>query len=130
MLWNDPVTAGLIKSLDVAALRQQVIAQNIANLNTPGYKRSFVAFSEELKRARQQASLWRTHERHLPGKSALGELHVEKERNTSLRPDGNNVDLDREMLELVTNQLRYNLLVQKIGDRYANWRYIINEGRR
>lgn len=130
MLFDDPLTRGLVKSLDVAALRQQVIAQNIANLNTPGYKRSYVVFSEELSRAREKLSLRTTNDRHLPGKDAGGEPRVQVERSTSRRSDGNNVDLDQEMLDLVTNQLRYNLLVQKVSDRYANWRYIINEGRR
>ena len=46
---------------------------------------------------------------------------------TSMRSDGNNVDPDREMLDLVTNQLRYNALVQVISDRFAKWRKVINE---
>jgi flagellar basal-body rod protein FlgB len=130
MLWNDPVTKGLVKSLDVAALRQKVTAQNIANLNTPGYKRSYVAFSEELSKAREKLSLQATNPRHLPGRDINGEPRVKVESQTSRRSDGNNVDLDQEMLDMVSNQLRYNVLVQRISDRYAGWRYIINEGRR
>jgi flagellar basal-body rod protein FlgB len=129
MLWDDPVTKGLVKSLDVAALRQKVVAQNIANLNTPGYKRSYVVFSEELARARERLSLRLTHPRHIPGGEISGEPQVKVERSTSRRSDGNNVDLDQEMLDLVTNQLHYNMLAQKISERYATWRYIINEGR-
>jgi len=130
MLWNDPLTGALIKSLDVAALRQKVIAQNIANLNTPNYKRSYVSFSEELSRARGRLSLKTTNPRHFPAPGVAGKPEVRVESSTSMRPDGNNVDLDREMLDMVTNQLYYNALVQKISDRYAGWRYIINEGRR
>lgn len=130
MLWNDAVTEGLARSLDAAALKQKVTAQNIANLNTPGYKRSYVSFSAELGMAREKLSLKRTDPRHLPGKNAGAEPQVKVERWTSRRSDGNNVDLEQEMLDLVTNQLRYNALVQMISDRYAGWRYIINEGRR
>jgi flagellar basal-body rod protein FlgB len=130
VLWDDPVTRGLAKNLDVAALRQQVIAQNIANLNTPGYKRSYVVFSEELSRARENLPLKITDPRHMSCKNAGAEPRLQVESSTSRRTDGNNVDLDQEMLDLVTNQLRYNLLVQKVSDRYATWRYIINEGRR
>ena len=72
MLWDDPVTKGLAKSLDVAALRQKVVAQNIANLNTPGYKRSYVVFSEELARARERLSLRLTEPRHIPGGEISG----------------------------------------------------------
>jgi len=130
MLMNDPLTGSLIRSLDTAALRQKVTAQNIANLNTPGYKRSYVAFSEELSRAKTSLSLQRTNPRHLPGKDQNGSPRVEVESHTSRRSDGNNVDLDQEMLDLVSNQLRYNTLVQSISGRFEKWRHVINEGRR
>ncbi len=130
MLWNDPVLGGLAKSLDVAALRQKVTAQNLANLNTPGYKRSYVVFSEELGKAKEKLDLKKTDQRHLSAGSSGPEPRIEAENSTSQRSDGNNVDLDQEMLNMVENQLRYNALVQKISDRYAEWRYIINEGRR
>ncbi len=130
MLGNDHLISALAKSLDVAALRQKVTAQNIANLNTPGYKRSYVSFSAELEQALGRLPLQRTNSRHFPQAVPQAEPRVGMERHTSRRVDGNNVDLDEEMLQLVTNQLHYNALVQKVGGRYADWRYIINEGRR
>ncbi len=130
VLWNDSVTKGLTKSLDAAALRQKVTAQNIANLNTPGYKRSYLVFSEELARARETFSLKKTDPRHLPGKDRGGEPRVIVEKSTARRADASNVDLDQEMMNMVGNQLHYNVLAQKISDRYADWRYVINEGRR
>ncbi len=130
MLENDCLINVLAKGLDVAALRQKVTAQNIANLNTPGYKRSYVTFSAELARAQKGPLLHRTNPRHFPRPGQQAEPRVETEGNTLRRVDANNVDLDEEMLELVTNQLYYNALVQKTSDRYADWRYIVNEGRR
>ena len=130
MLRNDHLISSLGKSLDIAALRQKVTAQNVANLNTPGYKKSYVAFGTELERARERLPLQRTNPRHLPGAQGQAEPRVEVERHTLRRGDENNVDLDEEMLDLVTNQLHYNALVQKIGGRLADWRYIVNEGRR
>lgn len=130
MLGNDHLITALTKSLDMAALRQKVTAQNIANLNTPGYKRGYVSFCAELEQARRGLSPVRTDPRHLSGAALQGTFQAKVERHTSRRGDGNNVDLDTEMLDLVTNQLYYNALVQKTGDHYANWRYIINEGRR
>lgn len=131
-LWAGEVMRLLIKGLDVATLRQEVTAQNLANLNTAGYKRSYVTFESEFRRAMERSTpLWRTHERHLPaGNSASVEPQVRVERHTARRNDGNNVDLEQEMLSMVTNQLRYNALVQQVSDRFATWRYVINEGRR
>lgn len=128
MLWSDKIMQKLSEKLDRAALRQQLISHNIANLNTPGFKRSYLPFSAELEKARGKASLYRTHPRHLEGRG-LQEPRVRTESWTSRRPDGNNVDLDKEMIDLVTNQLRYNLLVQQLNGRFANLRDIINEGR-
>ena len=126
MFWNDPITGALIGSLDRASLQQKVTAQNIANLNTPGYKRSYIEFSEELNRAK--LSLKRTN----PGHLAAGGAQAEEPRvrvEGYACADGNNVDLDREMLDLVTNQLRYNILAQTVSDRLTKWRNIINVGR-
>ena len=130
MLGDDSLIRALAQGLDVAALRQKVTAQNVANLNTPGYKRSYVSFHCALEQAQDKLSLAKTKPRHFSKGPAQAEPRVETERHTARRVDGSNVDLDVEMLNLVTNQLYYNALVQKTGDRYADWRYIINEGRR
>ena len=130
MLWNDQILNGLASSLDVSALRQKVTANNLANLNTPGYKRSYVTFSEEMLKAKKRMPLAQTNPGHMPGEPGLPGPNVRTEQHTSRRSDGNNVDIDEEMLDMVTNQLRYNALVQQVGDRYSQWRYIINEGRR
>ena len=128
MFWNDPLTGALIGSLGRASLQQKVTAQNIANLNTPGYKRSYIEFSEELNRAR--LSLKRTNPGHLPaGGAQAEEPRVRVEGDTAMRTDGNNVDLDREMMDLVTNQLRYNILAQTVSERLTKWRNVINVGR-
>lgn len=129
MFWKDPVLGELTRSLDTSALRQKVVANNIANLNTPGYKRSYVPFDEELHQARGRLSLTRTHPRHMAGTDPGGDPRVVTESGTTRRTDESNVDLDQEMLDLVTNQLRYNTLIQQVSGKYANWRYIITEGR-
>ncbi len=129
MLWNEPVMQGLTRGLDVAALRQKVTANNIANLNTPGFKRSYVLFGEELDKARAKLPLVRTNMRHYPERPGETDPRVATEHHTAQRSDGNNVDLDQEMLDMVTNQLRYNALIQTTSGRLAAWRYVINEGR-
>lgn len=128
MLWSGDTMKKFSRELDRSALRQQVISHNLANLNTPGYKRSYVPFSQELDRARSQEQLTRTHQQHIEGGRAQ-DPRVVTENWTSRRADGNNVDLDKEMIDMVTNQLRYNTLVQQLNERFATWRNIINEGR-
>ncbi len=132
-LFRDGATNLLLKGLDAASLRQQVTAHNLANLNTPFFQRSDVSFEEELRKAKsnQALPLRRTHENHLP-QPMLPELEpeVKKDTTTIRRLDGNNVDIEREMLNMVSNQLRYNTYVQTLNNRYNNWRFVINEGRR
>lgn len=132
-LFHDDLTGRLVKGLDAAALRQQVTAHNLANLNTPNFKRSDVSFEDELLRARQQSGLplARTHDKHFPlPPHPEVSASVKTDTTTTRRIDGNNVDLEREMLNLVSNQLRYNAYVQRLNGRFDNWRFVINEGRR
>jgi len=129
MMLQDPIFNDLSRSLDTAALRQKVISNNIANLNTPYFKRSYVPFDEEFARADKRLALSRTHPVHFPGKSSVQDPRVVNENITTRRTDQSNVDLDQEMLDLVTNQLRYNTLIQRISGQFANMRYIINDGR-
>ena len=105
MLWSDKIMQKLSEKLDRRALQQ--LSSNIANLNTPGFGRSYSPLPGGAGEGAGQASLYRTHPRHLEGRG-LQEPRVRTESWTSRRPDGNNVDLDKEMIDLVTNQLRYN----------------------
>lgn len=129
---NNGVMECLSRSLDAAILRQQVTAHNLANLNTPRFKRSTVIFETQLRQAiaETKAGLVGTHPLHRSTGDALPEPRVYVERQTAMRADGNNVDLEREMLDLVMNQLRYQSLVRQINGRCDDWRYVINEGRR
>ncbi len=132
-LFRDGTMDDLIKGMNAAALRHQVTANNLANLNTPGFQRSDVSFEGQLQKARQQLEtpLARTHERHLPQQPPPGIEPVIKTDTTTIRRiDGNNVDIEREMLNMVSNQLRYNSYTQQLNTRFDNWRFVINEGRR
>ncbi|MGI9951221.1 flagellar basal body rod protein FlgB [Moorellaceae bacterium AZ2] len=132
-MFLTPTLQVLSKALDAAALRQRTIAHNIANVNTPGFKRYYVTFEDELRRALNGEGglpLYRTHPRHLPQDALSLEPRVEQERTTSMREDGNNVDVDREMVELVMNSINYNLMVQQLNGRLGMLRHVISEGRR
>lgn len=89
--------------MTLAANRQKVIAHNIANVNTPGYRRKELQFEEELLRAVEQQDF--TGLRRLEG--AL----VESDAPT-LRNDGNNVDIDQEMAAMQQNSTAYSIYTE------------------
>jgi flagellar basal-body rod protein FlgB len=130
MFGGDKIAARLVREMDIASLRQRVIANNLANLNTVGFKRSFVSFSRELETAGARLAIAATHPRHLTGNNTGDEVRIEAERHTAIRADGNNVDLEREMLDMVANQLQYHTIARQLSTRLANWQFVINEGRR
>ncbi len=126
----------LRRGLQAATLRHRVLADNIANADTPGFKRSDIVFSEILKEAveaRQRLPMVTTHMAHSPGQiGQLGGVRavVVSEGGTSQRPDGNNVDIEREMAELASNTLYYDALSQQISGKLSIIRTAVNEGRR
>lgn len=113
----------LPRAMTAANIRQEVIANNIANVNTPNFKKSNVEFEELLAReiygeeSSKKLELARTHDKHLPYKPL--EFHAEptinQETSTIMRVDDNNVDIDIEMASLAKNQLYYNALVSEFG---------------
>lgn len=127
----DKLGTGLSK----ASLRHNVISNNLANYNTPGFKRSDVTmdtrFSRELTRV-QNPRLSRTNARHLPGTSRKGTapFSVVQDNSTTMRNDGNNVDPDREQVLLLENQLYYESLTDAVSRKLGQLRSVIAEGRR
>jgi flagellar basal-body rod protein FlgB len=125
----------LERSLDAASLRQKVLSNNIANIDTPNFKRSDVAFEKILRQTLDKETLAgrRTDERHIQiGNASVSEVRpvVYTERHSSLRNDGNNVDIDSEMTALATNQIQFNALVQQINHHFGMLKYAISEGKR
>lgn len=132
-MFMTPAMYVLEKALDAATLRQRVIAHNVANVNTPGFKRTDVIFEEKLVRAlglETGVELYRTHPHHLPAAGFELTPEVVPDNSTTMRADGNNVDIDREMVDLAQNSLNFNFAVQQLSGRLAMLRYVINEGRR
>lgn len=129
------------RSLDAASLSHKVISNNLANVDTPGFKRSTVVFNDTLRKAmeaRRQApqhlALQRTDARHLElnAAKALDEVQPEivTDVTSTLRNDGNNVDIDREVALLSQNTVWYQTLAQITQMQFAGLRNAITEGRR
>ena len=98
------------KMLDAAAMRHELIATNLANAETPGFKRLDLdpAFSQQLNNLMQKGDL-----------GAARNLEIKSLQDTagkSSRPDGNNIELDRELLEMNRNALEYDFLAQYTSD--------------
>lgn len=120
----------LKKGLDAAALRSKASANNIANINTKGYKSFHVSFEESLKENVDTMNMKITDSKHINEGNEAGEIKLEKDMSSSIREDGNNVDIDNEMANQAANTLMYNALITQANSKIALQRYIINEGRR
>ncbi len=114
----------LVKSLDASMLRSRTIANNIANVNTPGYQRLEVTFEDELRKALDYSKLKgkRTSEKHLklgrPDFSSLAPT-VRKPVDPTLPSGVNNVDIDTEMAKLAENQLLFNFSAKFLKGKYT-----------
>lgn len=128
--WLDsPVLTILEKALNASSVRQKVLANNIANIDTPGFKRSDVNFKRVLSNAIGKSgpdlSLKTTVPNHIANGSAENGSIVRMDRSTSLRNDSNNVDVDREMTNVAENGLYYNALTKTISSQLGLLRMVI-----
>jgi flagellar basal-body rod protein FlgB len=114
----------ITRALDAAALRQQVIAHNLANVNTPGFKRQAVQFETELNRALAQ----KQNPCAPAGCKPVAGIRpqVVTITNTGERTDGNNVNLESESIQMATNALRFEVLSQSVGGAFRAMRSVIN----
>ncbi len=132
-LWSQDVT-GLVlrKALDANALRQRVIANNLANVDTPNYKAVDVSFSEQLRAALHGGSGERHGVRSLLTAEAVNEIEpVTVFVNEGAgRNDGNTVNVDLEMTKLAETAGAYQTAAELLRARLEMLRTAINEGRR
>jgi flagellar basal-body rod protein FlgB len=107
----DPVGNSLEKYMDLLSARQKLIASNIANADTPGYKTQDLDFQNEF--------------RSLVG----GQPHAVEVSGLKTNNDGNNVSLDREARLLSENALRFSAASQLMRGQFTTLREAINEGK-
>ncbi len=110
----------LDKAADASWMRQEAISNNIANVNTPGYKRQDVAFEDSLQEAISNSRYRSTDEKVANlSKADLRIRSYTESSGFSYRLDGNNVDIDTENAALARNQLKYNALVDSINHEFS-----------
>lgn len=112
------------KSLDALWLRQQVISNNIANVDTPEYKCKSVAFEDILYSALKNAGSDDELQREL----TEIEPEITYDNNSQIREDGNNVDIDEQNIELTRVQLQYQSMSRLISDELLRISYAIKGG--
>jgi len=126
--FNNLTTTLLNKNLDGLWLRQQVIMENIANQSTPNYKSKYVDFEHELKskiaainddgKAVKVSEIRNGFEN---SKIVLGEND-----NKTLRLDGNNVDIEKENIELARTQFNYSYTIAELNSYFTKMRIAIS----
>jgi flagellar basal-body rod protein FlgB len=128
--WLDnPVLTVLEKGLNASSLRQKVLADNVANVDTPGFKRSDVDFQLALNEALgiggPALSLKTTVPRHITNGIAENQSIVQTDRSTNFRNDTNNVDIESEMANVAENGLYFNALTRTISSQLGMLRMVI-----
>lgn len=135
-LLNSAAFGRMEGALQAAEMRQRVISNNVANSDTPHFKRSEVLFEELLEQSmggNKPGHLTgnRTDQKHITigtGSAVMPKAMVITDETTSMNNNENNVDIDREMSLLAKNQLSYNLYIQQINHDVRMMRTAI-EGR-
>lgn len=107
----------LEKALDIRAYYHRILASNIANVETPGYKEKDIDFRKELDGMTESPA----------------DIQVKVKSTTDggiAAVDGNTVNMEDQIVKMTENTLMFNSLVQMINKKFSMIRYAINEGRR
>ncbi len=116
----------LTKAADASALRHKTIANNIANIDTPHYKRQDVSFAANLQQALKN-SRYKTLDQKvnsLNTKRLKGVVFTDLEAY-SYRLDGNNVDVDTENVYMAENQLMYQGLTKSLSSEFEHFKAVL-----
>jgi flagellar basal-body rod protein FlgB len=104
--------------LDYRSTRHKVIASNVANIDTEGFKPSEVSFKQEMGKA-NSIPLTTTDPRHMGSRDGLGPLEVTTSEE--------NVQIDTEMVNLSENQLMYNMTVEMLSRKFRGINTVLKE---
>lgn len=115
MFYDSVASQAMQSSMDALWLKIRIHTDNIANTSTPGYKAKKVSFGEVMTRTEDG------------DKNVTFRTTVTQDDNTTTRLDGNNVNAEKEQLELWRAQAQYSYLTQKISGEYNNLRTIIQQ---
>jgi len=115
---EDPTISMLWRGLDVAAFRQELLAHNIANADTPGYRRVDLSFAAFLDKAEEDLPMARTNPAHLANPQGTPAIQVARTDGPA-RTDGNTVVIEAEMARLSQNAMYYQALAAQLAKHFA-----------
>ena len=126
----------LPRAMSAANIRQEVISHNIANVNTPNYKKQGLVFETLLAREiygtdnGKKLQMVRTQDNHMPAadRPFVAVPQIRLEHDTLLRVDNNNVDIDIEMANLAKNQIYFNALSTQMNGYISKLKTAITSG--
>lgn len=122
---SDATSAALEKALQGQALRQRTTADNIANVDTPGYRPRQVSFEQQL-----QAALGQTDDDEGTVIANMSDIEpgITTSAGPALRRDGNAVDIEAEMVRLAESSLHYHALIKLLSHKLQMLRTVATEG--
>ena len=117
----------LDKAADASWTRETLIANNLANVDTPGYKRQDIDFQAVLQNelGRYKYTSLDEKVRNLDMSQLRAEVYTDA-AGYSYRLDGNNVDIDTEQVELASEQIKYQALTTSITSEFERLRTVLN----
>lgn len=132
IMWKNLIetesSRALEKAMDYSAYRSSLLSQNVANVNTPNYKRSDIDFSALLDQtlAASQLAMTSTNRKHFGGNPATPTApSVIKDDSRTMRFDGNNVDVEYEMSKVAENSLFYQSLTSSWKSEMSRLKMVI-----
>ncbi|MGC8778140.1 MAG: flagellar basal body rod protein FlgB [Candidatus Caldatribacteriaceae bacterium] len=122
------------RGLDLSMARQKLLVANVANVETPGYKRRDLDFESVLEKEYRDAAkpiveLARTHGAHLKSAGEQPPVLAGEEEEILVRQDGGGVDVEKEMTSVLENALYYQALTRMVSGKLDNLRIAIREVR-
>ena len=117
MLFDSLDFKAMEAGLNALNVKQQAISQNLSNIDTPGYKSKEVSFKDLLENEMDKDDSSQ--------KKYSFETKVTQTQNTYFTTDGNNVDTDKESLELYSTYLQSAAIIQKLNSTVGNYQYVL-----
>lgn len=112
----------LEKAMDGSMAEQSVLAQNVANVDTPNYKAKQVVFEDVFNEA---LTAEKTNPKHLSFSSDDQGYRIENDSSGAVQNNGNNVDIDEQMSNLAKNQIQYQALEQAVSNQFQQFKTVL-----
>ena len=131
---NDSMMQNLERALDLRLKRQELLASNVANVDTPDYQPVDLAFEGALAQAMEEgdkaaAGMARTHGQHATGVTGqqFAPAEVVERPDVVGSLDGNGVDLDKELTRFAENKTRFDVTAESTRRRFVILNYVISQ---